>query len=84
MPYIENQREAVEILIRNGIDTDDDSKVILYNPRPVGLRLLRAMDYLVNRNGWHKLGQVATESFLKAKKIHEERLRKAYKGKPTK
>lgn len=80
MPRIENQREAIEILIRNGIDVDDDARVILYSPRNTGLKLLKALDYLMNRCQFNRLGQVATESFLKAKRIHDKSVSKAYKG----
>lgn len=81
MPHIQNEREAIEILIRNGVDADDNSKVVLHSKRVPGLRLLRAIDYLVNRCQYNKLGEVATESFLKARKIHEDRVRKSFKGK---
>jgi len=70
---INNEREAIEQLIRNGIDADSDDKVVLYSSRTPGLRLMAAFDYLINRCNYRQLGQVATESYLKAKAIASKR-----------
>lgn len=66
---VKNQCEAVETLIRNGIDIDDESRVILFSRRVPGLKLLGAIDYLKNYCNFNQLGEVATQSFLKAKMI---------------
>lgn len=73
---INNQREAIETLIRNGIECDDNAKVILFSRRQPGLKLLTAIDYLKNRCNFNQLGEVATESFLKAREIQEKRNKK--------
>lgn len=66
-----NQREAVECLIRNGVDIDDDARVILHTRRVRGLKLLAATDYLEHYCDYRNLGEAATESFLKARERAE-------------
>lgn len=70
---IANEREAIETLIRNGIDADSNDKVILFSPRPVGLRLRAAYDYLKNHCNYNHLNQTTTESYLKAKRIQRRK-----------
>jgi len=67
-----NQREAVECLIRNGVDIDDDARVILHTRRVRGLKLLAATDYLEHYCDYRNLGESATESFLKARERAEK------------
>lgn len=72
--------EALVTLDKQGIPYDAEAKVVLFSDKPKGLRTWKAIDCLLHWHKWHHLGEVATESFLKAKKFAEEQRRKAQRA----
>lgn len=69
--------EALATLDKQGIPYDVEAKVVLFSDRPKGLRTWKAIDCLLHWHKWYHLGEIATESFLKAKKFAEEQRKKA-------
>lgn len=67
--------EYADKLNRNGIEVDTEAKVILWSERQPGIQLLGAIDYLKGK-GFNQLGEVATESFRKAREIARKRKEK--------